>query len=132
MPLLFYGRLHHDEKRRLYSKDLAPIETSVFDNYKVKSLAPYHKRSDLANLWHFVDRNHTAVSWNECRLDITQHRGIIANETTDFMEQTIFMPQLVDQMQALEIIRTEFPDYLVPGAIVFRFNNQDGAYLYDD
>lgn len=132
MPLLFYGRLHHEEKRRLYSKDLVPIETSIFDNYKVKSLAPYHKRSDLANLWHFTDRNHTAVAWNECRLDIRQHRGIIANETLDFMEQTIFMPQLVDHMQALEIIRTEFPDYLVPGAIVFRFNNQDGAYLYDD
>jgi hypothetical protein len=83
MPLLFYGRLN-DGKRRLYSPDLRPIESSVFDNYMVKHLAPYHQRSDLANLWWFEDRNHTAVSWNECRIDITQHRGIIANETRDF------------------------------------------------
>lgn len=131
MPLIFYGRLG-DGKRRLYSKDLAPIETSVFDSYKVKHLSPYQQHSDLANLWWFEDRNHTAVSWNECRIDITQHRGIIANETRDFKEQTIFIPQLIDHMQALEIMRTEFPDYLVPGAIVFRFNNQDGAYLYHD
>lgn len=132
MPLLFYGRIEHFNERRLYSKDLKPIESEVFDNFKVKALAPYHKRSDLANLWHFVDRNHTAVSWNECRIDIRQHRGIVANETLDFKEQTIFIPQLIDQMQALEIMRTEFPDFLVPGAIVFRFNNQDGAYIYDD
>lgn len=132
MPLLFYGRLQHGGKRRLYSPDLRPIESSVFDNYKVKHLAPFHRRPDLANLWHFVDRKHTAVSWNECRLDITQHRGITANETVDFIEQTIFIPQLVDQKEALAIMRSEFPDYLVPGAIVFRFNNQDGAYLYHD
>lgn len=132
MPLLFYGRLEHGGKRRLYSKDLAPIESSVFDNYKVKHLAPYPERTDLANLWHMVDRNHTAVSWGECRLDLTQHRGIIANETRDLIEQTIFIPKFVEWMEALEIMRTEFPDYLVPGAIVFRFNNQDGAYLYHD
>jgi hypothetical protein len=74
MPLLFYGRLN-DGKRRLYSPDLRPIESSVFDNYMVKHLA---------------------------------------------------------HMEALEIMRTSFPDYLVPGAIVFRFNNQDGAYRYHD
>lgn len=132
MPLLFYGRLQHGDKRRLYSADLRLIESSVFDNYKIKHLAPYHDRPDLANLWYLVDRNHTAVSWNECRLDITQHRGILANETQDLMEQTIFIPQLIGHRETLEIIRSEFPDYLVPGAIVFRFNNQDGAYTYDD
>jgi hypothetical protein len=131
MPLLFYGRLS-DGKRRLYSKDLLPIESSVFDNYKVRHLSPYHQRSDLANLWWFEDRKHTAVSWNECRIDITQHRGIVANETREFREQTIFIPQLVDHVEALEIMRTMFPDYLVPSAIVFRFNNQDRAYLYHD
>lgn len=132
MPLLFYGRLEHGDARALYSKDLKPIESSVFDSYKVKHLSPYHPRSDLANLWWFEDRKHTAVSWNECRIDIRQHRGITANETTKFKEQTIFMPGLIEHAEALEIIRTEFPDYLVPGAIVFRFNNQDGAYLYHD
>lgn len=132
MPLIFYGRLEHGEPRQLYSKDLRPIESSVFDNYKVKHLAPYRPLPDLANLWWFEDRNHTAVSWNECRIDITQHRGILANETTRLKEQTIFIPQLIGQMEALEIMRTEFPDHLVPGAIVFRFNNQDGAYRYHD
>lgn len=132
MPLLFYGRLEHADKRVLYSKELRPIESSVFDNYKVRGLAPYPARPDLANLWHFVDRNHTAVSWWECRIDIHQDRGDTLNETLRPKEQTIFIPQLIDQMDALEIIRTEFPDYLVPGAVVFRFNNQDGAYLYHD
>lgn len=131
MPLLFYGWLN-DGKRRLYSKDLAPIETSVFDSYKVKHLSPYQRQSDLANLWWFEDRNHTAVSWSECRIDITQPRGILSNETQDFKEQTIFIPQLIGHMEALEIMRTEFPDYLMPGALVFRFNNQDGAYRYHD
>lgn len=132
MPLLFYGRLEHGEPRQLYSKDLRPIKSAVFDNYKVKHLAPYHQSSDLANLWWFEDRNHTAVSWNECRIDITLHRGIVANETTKFKEQTVFIPQLIGHMEALEIMRTEFPDHLIPGAIVFRFNNQDGAYRYHD
>lgn len=132
MPLLFYGRLIDGEKHGLYSKDLRPLEGSVFDNYKVNHLAPYHQRSDLANLWWFEDRNHTAVSWNECRKDITQPRGILSNETQNFKEQTIFIPQLIGHMEALEIMRTEFPDYLVPGAIVFRFNNQDVVYRYHD
>jgi hypothetical protein len=44
MPLLFYGRLN-DGKRRLYSPDLRPIESSVFDNYMVKHLAPYEVRA---------------------------------------------------------------------------------------
>lgn len=131
MPLLFYGRLN-DGKRRLYSKDLKPLESSVFDGFKVKHLSPYQNQPDLANLWWFQDRNHTAVSWNECRIDITKHRGIFANETQDLKEQTIFIPQLIDQIQAIEIMRSEFPEYLVPGAIVFRFNNQDGAYVYHD
>jgi hypothetical protein len=72
------------------------------------------------------------VSWNECRIDIRLHRGVVANETIKFKEQTVFIPQLIGHMEALEIMRTEFPDYLVPGAIVFRFNNQDGAYRYHD
>lgn len=132
MPLLFYGRLEHSDRRRLYSPDLRLIETSVFDKFKVKHLAPYQREADLANLWWFEDRKHTAVSWNECRIDITQHRGIKANETEKFKEQTIFIPGFYEQMGALEIIRSEFPDYLVPGAITFRFNNQDGVYRYHD
>lgn len=132
MPLLFYGRLEHGEPRRLYSPDLRPLESSVFDNYKVRGLAAYPLQPDLANLWHFVGRKHTAISWAECRIDIRQHRGILMNETLRLKEQTIFIPQLMGWMEALEVARSEFPDYLVPGAITFRFNNQDGAYLYHD
>jgi hypothetical protein len=132
MPLLFYGRIEHFNDRRLYSKDLRPIESQVFDSFKINALAPYHRQADLANLWWFVGRNHTAVSWNECRIDITKPRGILENELQTLKEQTIFIPGFIDHIEALQIIRTEFPDYLVPGAIVFRFNNQEEAYRYRD
>lgn len=130
MPLLFYGSL--EGKRALYSKELKPIETSVFDIYEVKHLSPYRLAADVGNLWWFPDRNHTAISWNECRIDLTQPRGITANETKEFREQTIFIPGLLGHLEAIEIMRTQFPDYLVPGAIVFRFHNEGAPYLYHD
>lgn len=132
MPLLFYGRIE-SKKRQLYSPDLRPLESSVFDNYKIKHLAPYHPLPALANLWWLEDRKHTAISWNESRIDITLHMGIVANEDREHLkEQTIFIPGLIGWMEALEVARSEFPDHLVPGAICFRFNNQDGAYRYHD
>jgi hypothetical protein len=133
MPLLFYGRLN-DGKRRLYVKELRPVETSVFDNFKVKHLSPYGENTrELANLWWFDDRKHTAISWNESRLDLHQPLGIKANEDPENLkEQTIFIPGLIAHLIALEIIRTEFPRWLVPSPTAFRFNNQDEIYHYHD
>lgn len=132
MPLLFYGRLT-DGKRRLYSKDLRLIETSVFDGFKVRHLAPHFRLPDLANLWWFVDRKHTAVSWGEIRIDLMQPRGIIANEDLESIkEQTVFIPGFVSHIDALEIIRTSFPRWLIPSPLTLRFNNQDEAFEYHD
>jgi hypothetical protein len=133
MPLLFYGRLH-DGKRKLYSKDLREIETSVFDNFKVRHLAPYGERvRELANLWWFEDRKHTAVSWNESRMDLNLPHGVPANESIfNLREQTVFMPGLIRHIEALEIIRVTFPKWLVPSPLVLRFNNQDEVYTYHD
>lgn len=133
MPLLFYGRLD-GRKRRLYSKDLRQIETSVYDNWKIKHLSPEREGDDMryiANFWWFMESKHTAVSWNEGRIDITQPVGIRDNEAEEVYEQTVFIPQLVSRLEALAILRSEFPDYLTPSAIVFRFNNQLEVYVYD-
>jgi hypothetical protein len=133
MPLLFYGRLA-DGKRRLYSRELRPIETSAFDRWKIKHLSPYREgqdMSELANFWWFEAGKHCAVSWRESRIDITQPHGIRSNQDDRTREQTIFIPSLLSQLDALEVIRTEFPRYLVPSPLVFRFNNEREVYLYD-
>jgi len=133
MPLLFYGRLE-DGKRRLYGKNLRPIETAAFDRWKVKSLSPYrpgHDVRDLANFWWFEDSKHCAISWRESRVDITLPHGIRSNESSRLREQTVFIPALLSHRDALEVLRTEFPRYLIPSPLVLRFNNEHEAYLYD-
>ncbi len=130
MPLLFYGRLS-DGKRRLYSKDLRPIETSAFDRWKIKRLSPYREDPDLANFWWFEGGKHCAISWMESRSDITLPHGILSNEHPRLREQTIFIPSLLSHSDALQLARTEFPLHLVPSPLVFRFNNEREVYLYD-
>jgi len=133
MPLLFYGRIN-ERKRRLYSADLRPIETSVFDSFKIRHLAPYGPNvRELANLWWFDQRKHTAISWHDSRHDLQQPHGIKANESLISMkEQTVFIPGLIRQGEALEIMRTSFPRWLIPGPLSFRFNNQRKIYHYHD
>lgn len=130
MPLLFYGRLE-EGKRRLYSRELKPIETSAFDRWKIKHLSPYREDRALANFWWFEESKHSAISWDEDRIDITLPHGIKTNESDRVREQTIFIPSLLSHRDALEVIRTEFPRYLVPSPLIFRFNNEREVYLYD-
>lgn len=133
MPLLFYGRLN-DGERRLYSKDLRPIESSAFDSWKIKHLSPYREgmsMRELALFWWFEARKHCAVSWRESRIDLTLPHGIGDNEREKTREQTIFIPALLSQRDALELIRTEFPRWLVPSPIIFRFFNEREVYHYD-
>lgn len=130
MPLLFYGRLERG-KRRLFTADLGRIETSVFDKWRIKHLAPHSGLVGIANFWHFPARKHTAISWHDNRRDIRQAVGIKSNEVPEPYEQTIFIPGLTSSMVALEIARTEFPRWLVPSPIIFKFNNPDEALLYD-
>jgi hypothetical protein len=129
MPLLFYGRL--DKKRRLYSGPyLGRIETSIFDRWKIGHLAPHSEAVGVANYWWFKKAKHTAISWTDNRRNLQLPVGLKANEIEPY-EQTIFIPGLVSSHVALEIARTEFPDWLVPSPIIFKFNNPDLAFLHD-
>lgn len=119
MPLLFYGTVGDRKKPVLYGANLRPLESTVFDHFRIDNLAPYRSLEHpsahaIANHWWFVERKHTAISWHH-------PRGT---------EQTLFMPGLVSWMIALELARTEFPE-LIPSPIIFRFNNYEGAYLYE-
>lgn len=131
MPLLLYGRLG-EGPRKLYASSLREIEVSTFDKWKIKHLSPHGEGMRyVANFWWFEASKHCAVSWNEGRTDIDQPVGIVANESEKLREQSIFIPALLSPMDALSVIRTEFPRELVPSPLVFRFNNQDEVYLYD-
>lgn len=121
MPLLFYGTIEGERRRRLYSKDLRLIETSVFDGYKVEDLAPneelpgkYGTSWAVALLWHFPHKKHTAIAW---------HAETCKNE------QVIWLPGLLTKIDALTIAREEFPS-IVPSAIIFRFLNENEPYEY--
>ena len=114
MPLLFYGSVGRRTKPRLYGVGLQPIETRVFDSFKVDELAPYSGLPHVANLWHFEDLKHTAISWHD-------DRGV---------EQTLWIPSLHSHRDALEIARAEFPD-VVPSPLVFRFSNERHPHTYD-
>lgn len=113
MPLLFYGT-HDLSRRRLYSVGMKLVETSIFDSFKIKHLAPYSDKRWVANFWHLRKKNHCALSWHD----------------EDMVEQTIFIPQLLDYKWAQLIARGEFPT-VMPSSIVFRIHNPDGVYLYD-
>lgn len=69
MPMLFYGSVE-GRKRRLYAPNGRPIETSVFDSFKVADLAPlidltsHRSAYAVANHWWFEHRKHTAVAWH--------------------------------------------------------------------
>lgn len=121
MPLLFYGSTRPDRARQLYSKDLRLIETSIFDSYKIKDLAPYEELPGkygtswaLSLLWHFPIKKHTAIAWHA---ESCKH------------EQVIWIPGLLNQIDALTIAREEFPS-IVPSAIIFRFVNEGDPYEY--
>ena len=129
MPLLFYGRVKPG-RRKLFAAQMLRIDTSIFDKWRIKHLAPQSGLVGVANFWWFERRKHTAISWSDNRIDIKQPAGIKANEGEHY-EQTIFIPGLVSSMVALEIARTEFPKWLVPSPILFKFNNPDEAYLHD-
>jgi hypothetical protein len=114
MPLLFYGKLP-GSKRRLYAPSLRPIESSVFNSFKVKHLAPLSRKKFVANYWWFEERKHTALSW-------------FLHEEAH--EHTVFIPGLHGQFEALAIARREF-GVLIPSPTVFRVNNEHRPYLYE-
>lgn len=120
MPLLFYGTLPGDEHRKLYAGNMREIETSVFDSYMVKHLAPYIDLDSncnpwaVANFWHFTNRKHCAIAWHD------EHKG---------REQVVWLPSLLEQIDALTVAREAFGQ-VIPSSIIFRFNNEDEVYEY--
>lgn len=113
MPQLYYGKLDGDKKRRLYGINLRPIEVSIFDYLKIKKLAPVSYPDDIAHLWHYRSRNQTIVAWNE-----------------DNKERSLILVGLHFHEDAITIMREDFP-LLVPSPILFRWANEQEAYLYD-
>lgn len=118
MPLLFYGTFVEagevSSERRLFGSNLKPIETSIFDSYKLNKLGPWSRRKDVANFWWFERRSHTALSW---------HDG-------EGIEQTVWLPGLISASSAVAISRSEY-GAILPGPTTFRLNNERKAYLYD-
>lgn len=119
MPMLFYGTVE-GRKRGLYAANYRSIEVSIFDGFKIGDLAPYGSLDHpsayaVANHWWFERRKHTAIAWHYKELGT---------------EQVVFLPGLLNWMVALELARVEFGD-LIPSPIIFRFNNYEGAYLYE-
>jgi hypothetical protein len=108
MPLLYYW----SKKNQLRDASGKLIESSVFDSFKIKNLAPLNERRYVANFWWI--KKHSAFSWHD-------DRG---------WEKTIFVPGLIPWREALILAREEMKDF-VPSAIVFRIHNPDGPYLYD-
>ncbi len=117
MPLLFYGPYGEDPKRNLYVPGMRLIETTVFDKFRVSKLAPPHKDRAVANFWWWRSKKHTMFSWHDLELSRK--------------EFTILIPQLLNQRQALELARDEFPE-VMPSPIIFRFaQDYDEALSYD-
>ena len=117
MPLLFYGPHDDTEKRRLFVPGMRPITTNVFDKFRIKHLAPIHKLRAVANFWWWRSKKHTMFSWHDLELSPK--------------EFTILIPQLLDQRQALELARDEFPE-VIPSSIIFRFaQDYHEALSYD-
>ena len=116
MPLLFYGP-YETEDRELYVPGMKRITTSVFDKFRIPKLAPADKRRAVANFWWCKAKKHTMFSWHNLELSSK--------------EFTILIPQLLDQRQALELARDEFPE-VIPSPIIFRFaQDYHEALLYD-
>lgn len=108
MPLLYYT----SKKNRLKDPSGKVLESSVFDSFKIKHLAPHNGKPYIANFWWI--KKHSAFAWHD-------DMG---------WEKVIFIPGLLTWREALIIAREEMKRY-VPSAIVFRLNNYDGPYLYD-
>lgn len=116
MPLLFYGP-YEVEDRDLYVPGMRRITTKVFDSFRINKLAPANKLRAVANFWWWEKRKHTIFSWHDLELSRK--------------EFTIFIPQLLDQRQALELAREEFPE-VIPSSIIFRFaQDYHEALSYD-
>ena len=124
MPMLFYGDARAaavagiEKGRHMYLGGLRRTETpvSIWDSFRIDGLAAYPPLNAVANIWHMPKKRHTAISWNE---DFLKH------------EQTIFLPGLLDQREALELARITF-DRVVPSPIIFRFRQDYHEVLVYD
>ena len=118
MPDLYYGPHGLRKKPELYTSDMQPVMTSVFDSFRLYGFAPESEKRHVANLWHWAERGHTILSWHD--LEKSKH------------EYTLFMSSLLDHASALEYARLRFP-LIVPSPLTFRISQRWGKALeYDD
>lgn len=117
MPDLYYGPYNGHRKPQLYVPGMRPVESKVFDSFKLIGLAPACGLRHIANFWQWLDKKHTVISWHET--DQCKY------------ESSVFIPSLLDQREALEYARTVFPQ-IMPSPITFRFFQEyHEALLYD-
>lgn len=118
MPALFYGKLNDDKERQLYNEHLVPFKSTLFDHYKIESLAPNSKRPQLGLLWFIrvsARHPHTAIAWHD----------------QDGDEAVILLPGEHDWSTALTLARDVFYGKgVVPPANAFRLVNYEEPYVY--
>lgn len=117
MPLLYVLSPSRVEPQfKVYDRNLRPVDSGVFDKFKIKDLSPFKFKPWVAVFWHFRSRNHSIISWVD---DKEQ-------------EHTVFIPGILSWQEALAVSREEFKDRkVIPPATYFRFTNYEGPYLLD-
>lgn len=114
MPKLYYGRID-GSKRQLYGINLRPIEVDIFDEYKIKHLAPSSKRPFVAHLWHLMECDHTIAAWYD-------DRG---------KEHSLVVPGFHSHIDMAMIMHEDWKG-IKPDATVFRWHDEYRVLRYYD
>lgn len=116
MPALLFARLEGDTHRKLYNEQLVPFKSSIFDQYKVKDLAPYSKRHHIANFW-----------W--MRINPRHPHSVLAWHDEEGHEVSVLLPGEMRWQDTLTLARDLFKP-VIPSAVSFRLNNYEEPYSY--
>lgn len=113
MPILYWG--YHDSKdRRLLSKDLREIESSLFDHFKVNGIAPYPSAPFVAHFWAWTKKQHNFIAWDD----------LVGRE------HIVVIPGPINKEDALRLARDTFGK-IIPSPLVFRWAKARKVYIYD-
>lgn len=112
MPLLLYGSTRSPTpgtlpKPKLYGVGMREIETSLFDQYKIKDR--WHPRGQVhvARAYLLYPNTSALAWWDGFRQ----------------MQQIVFMPGHLSIRDMIAVARAEFPD-VIPGPLTFRVKNR--------
>lgn len=123
MPVLIFASIN-GSKRQLFREDGTILDRgSVFDHFRLTSMAPDHGLNAVGNFWHLPALKHSAIAW---RMD-----GLPK-------EQKIFLPGLLKATEALELARVATESCsavasLMPSPIIFRVENlHEDPLIWED